>query len=367
MCPYPPQGAGVASFLGLLDTPVSYAGEAQRGARVNVTENAIEFSPMAAERTFPSFVTTALYNAIKADAWEDLDCGVGAAWVYIKCEVAGPGGAIKILFRPNGETAAIHNASFMNGLFSAGKTITYIMCPTDSGGIVEWRCDAGANAITLTLLGYWPNPPMPEVQLFTGLTVNAWQTLAVGVPHALCILRMTCNAIPGGFVNYLFRMTDDTEECEYGVEWAQQVGVGSIAYVLISTDGDGNVHYKFPPDNQDVTIDLHSYILGPEFTDIMLYSGAYPAAYQDLPTPFGKCFMLVKEIHTLAGGFPTTSFRQNGEARSLIHASENCLCTMGPALNSMAYHFVLLDSYGICEWEGSAAMSCELKAKLISR
>ncbi|GAI79786.1 unnamed protein product, partial [marine sediment metagenome] len=75
---------GVKEFVKLDDTPAAFTGEAGKAAVVNAGEDALEFSAVALAQQYPVFTSEVLYNSTKNDTWEELDCGVGQAIVWLK-------------------------------------------------------------------------------------------------------------------------------------------------------------------------------------------------------------------------------------------------------------------------------------------
>ena len=101
---------------------------------------------------------TVVYNNIASPTtWTDLDLsavvGENSAIVMLKFVNTEAGASIKYKFRRNGETDQVnYGVAVANSV--AHNTGAYIICTTDSSGILEWDTSAGRNTY-MVMEAYW--------------------------------------------------------------------------------------------------------------------------------------------------------------------------------------------------------------------
>ncbi len=214
--------------------------------------------PYGGQPTYPVFTSTILYNAIKSNSYEELDCGVGSAIVYIKIELVAAAGAGHVRLMPNDEANEDYPVGAGDlGTGSSVERLSYAMVVTDSAGKVKWKSLEEAIVITLTLIGYWPNPPKPNSLIFDGVSVLAWTELTVGVKNALAILKVTNDGAAA--VRLYTRMRGESKDITFignGVSCCETLAVGEAAYILVATDAEGKIEFHSPEAGRDYTVHL---------------------------------------------------------------------------------------------------------------
>ena len=355
-------------FIGLDDTPASYAAQGRKTARVNLAEDAIEFGPGFDTPINPTIESTLIYGpAAPPGAWTDLDVGVGHCLAYIRMS-----GDCTLQFRRKGEVFDWEQGCGRMRAVVA-EPYAYVVVLTDSAGLVQWKLAAGAGNVTLWRIAYWPEPPVPDIEIATGINAPiVFTQLNTGIPNALVLLHFSSGvAIPKNFMVQEYGETNDMDTasgiagCTCGATPATYDG-----HVMMLTDSLGRLQWKvwFTP-NVDYIIRLVAYI--PCIVNqpkLLLYSGVNnsSATYQDIPTPFGRGFMLLKGLHT-GGAATAVAFRENGAAQGAYHGGPGVTC-LELGAGFLSYVLVPLDTYGVAEWGDASGVgtTVDLTAVAIS-
>lgn len=372
---------GVTEFIKLTDAPGggagSYAAQARKKPSVNAGETALEFVAGADQPINPTFDNTVIWNAAVPVVWTDLDCGVGAAIVYLKVT-----GAVEdYYFRPKGVSTSVHaNGAGVAWVETAvaPRNGGYVCLPTDSTGKIQIRSVAG-NAAIITRIGYWVNPPMPNTVIASGnSTNNAWTLLATGIPNALVFLMMDTTV--AGFEWSLFKKVGETLEVNpvsyYGINSGCCQGTGGATmthFALVMTDSFGNVYKKNSSIGSNMTITLLAYLPALSVTALAIYTGldcSLTMSYSDVDTPFGRGYCYFAVRHTAGAGLLEVGFRVNGEVGNFYcNQPDGGATSTGPGNGEVAYMFVPLDVYGTCEWVMSigAVETVDIIGEMVSK
>ncbi|MBA7651771.1 hypothetical protein ES703_59591 [subsurface metagenome] len=355
--------AAVSNFLGLTDTPPAYAGEALKGARVNVAENALEFSRMAEERVFPRVFAVGYQlfaPALCPIAFTDLGCTVdtgaadtgvvGPAWVLLRIT-----GNANYLFRENGETKDMTVAKVAGCSCGGAVPDNYVIVPTDENGLIEWRGDAVVNT-TIQLLANWNRVPKPEATIYTGAMPADWITISTGVPNALCMLRV--EPIQNMSTWFKLRPTGDIEPHPNGGVTTAPCVAGKCWYTLIITDSNGQCDLRHG-DVNTCTIILHSYILGCSFPNLSL---AQVSGIMEVATPYSNAVIFCRSERTAGGGSPSLKFWRHGEVNAFSESGG-----LQPRYTNDCYAVLFTDVNGVFDSEGAGDQINHLTALCVSQ
>ncbi|MBA7631803.1 hypothetical protein ES703_39339 [subsurface metagenome] len=361
---------GVKEFIKLKDTPAVFTGQAGKAAAVNIAEDALEFITLEAAKHYPLFVNTVLFNGTKDAAFAALDCGVGAAIVYIRVEL-GAATAGGVHFLPNDEAGIIVAEGIGSHHFSGVADRTgYVMMRTDSAGRLKWRTQGaivGVTNITLYLLAYWLGTPKPDALIFNGAGLIAYTDLNVGVKNALAIIKFTLT--DANVQGFYARLKGESQEVnlQAGCAGIYAPTTDQIAYLLVVTDSAGYIEFINQTAGRTFSIHLVSYILGASMPKLSVYDANAPVAWTDLATSLGRGYAYIRHYNKDALDDPKSAFRQDGEAFEVYHSPSNQLIATGDIEDTkVGYAFQMLDEYGTIEWNSENARSSELRIEALS-
>ncbi|KKL76554.1 hypothetical protein LCGC14_2043750, partial [marine sediment metagenome] len=310
---------------GLIDTPPSYTGAAKKVPTVNDSETALVFSdvsvPNLEDSPHPVFLTTnnVIFSGNAPTSLTDLDTTVdtsanetgveGSAWVYLKIVSASGTG---FTIQKNGAGANQSGSNLGSPVTDSTNTLTYAVMLTDSVGVIEWKGTA-TNSTTITLLAYLNTVPASAVNIFDGSLTQTYQVIDTGTKNALCLLRIENNDV------------SSLNSCDVKANWellngsggpqSCNPGVGKWAYVLVPSDGAGNIQVR----NDNVSaraakIYIDSALGGGEQPRHWLHHGDYEDdVWFDIPVPYGNSLALIRFEHNSGANSQEPRWRVNGE------------------------------------------------------
>lgn len=99
---------------------------------------------------------TSVFSGVAPTTWTDLDINgtVGANYALVLFKVACTVATGDIKFRPNGDNVVFSPHSVSASAGGVSNSNVFILCKTDSAGVVEWMTDLGPDGTTVTVEGY---------------------------------------------------------------------------------------------------------------------------------------------------------------------------------------------------------------------
>lgn len=156
---------GVGTFVALTDTPANYTGNAGKYAKVNATEDALEFDTPAGgnggvfvDRGDPAAKDFTHADLTQDNTWRDLDLsgivGANEALVLLRVILYDNVAQTRIRFRKNGNSNEHNIASVF--VSSANQYVTQdCLMVCDSAGKIEYQSSTTINFVYLTVAGWW--------------------------------------------------------------------------------------------------------------------------------------------------------------------------------------------------------------------
>jgi hypothetical protein len=138
--------------------------EVAAGTAAGGTSARLFINPSSTTSKIPN---TSAFSASSPTSYTDLDLSsiVGARSCVVLLKVKNSGATnVTYYFRKNGDTDTINGTGEANGvshtdIVATGGTFAYVICITDSSGIVEWYSDDGgvgtATTTSVTVEAYW--------------------------------------------------------------------------------------------------------------------------------------------------------------------------------------------------------------------
>ncbi|GAJ16229.1 unnamed protein product, partial [marine sediment metagenome] len=142
-----------------------------------------------------------------------------------------------------------------------------------------------------------------------------------------------------------------------------------FSYLLIPTDGEGNIQFKNVNVGRTFTVHLEAYILGVTFPRLELFDGVAPTGgvWQDLDTPFGQGFAYLRAYHNADAGNVNIRCRGNNEAFFPSRGASTLIGSLNPAVGEIGYCFIPLDVYGTAEWDAEIAGGMRIRAEALTK
>lgn len=267
---------GVTTFLGLTDvTESSFAGESLKSARVNAGETGMEFGGVSGGLEVVTEESFELFNGAAPAAFTDLQIqdaagnkGAGLALIEVDCVVAAER---RFYSRMNGETLDFNQWAWV----SVGRTeqgadagvLTYLLVPTDSNGLIEWRCNVALTPVVLTLRAFISGVSFPSgstgLQIASGNAPTDWTKISLGTGPALAIFRCVNNDV--AVRSCCFRRSGDTDI------WPATANADTIQGINKGYGAQDNVSYAVCPTDEEGAVDWGA----PAATDWDIYLLAY--------------------------------------------------------------------------------------------
>jgi len=348
---FQPSG-GAKSFLELTDVlDTTFTAKAGKVPMVNVEETALEL--LDPQGYYPIFPDTQLYQGTKSNEWETLDCGVGKAFVFIKCEA--PAGA-GCFFRQKGETHDSAEYGVQAPSVGAGE-IGYAWCPTDINGCVEWKLFASAS-VYLWLIGYVRNPTLTGDLIYDGLVnQTAWVDLNTLVGRqALVQMQEWSKETSTEAISVMFKPKDWTPDAvstnKYCCAVQGNMGADKFAHVFLPCKDDGLMRWMDLDRDASMTIRTLAMIV-PIWTSSQIFSGIAPTVWTELATGLsGKHFVLIELKSTSTQTMSQFQFRPGGETNEVGTqggSNNNYNDTLKPL--GISFAWLPTDAEGKVEWK----------------
>ena len=363
---------------GLIDTPPSYTGAADKAVVVNSSATGLTFGeavPNLEDSPHPVFLTAhnVIFSGNAPLTLTDLDTTVdtsanetgveGSAWVYLKIVAAS---GTPFLFQKNGAGPNQSGSGIGEATTDNTNTLTYVVMLTDSNGLIEWKSSQSADSTTITLLAYLNTVPASAVNIFDGSLTQTYQVIDTGTKNALCLLRIESNNANG------------LNSCTVRANWEELNGSGGgpqfcnpsdgkWAYVLVPSDGAGNIQVR----NDNVSaraakIYIDSALGGGEQPRHWLHHGTYEEnVWFDIPVPYGASLALIRFEHKSGANSQDPRWRVNGETLTSKENGGGVMWQTGSS-GKFSYALVLIQD-GAFEFESNegTADTIYLSAELV--
>jgi hypothetical protein len=353
---------GTTSFLGLADTPASFAGEGLKNARVNIAEDAVEFGGVSGDLEILTEESQLLFSGAAPGAWTDLQIfdavgnkPRGLCLLEFRCLV----GADRFFFvRCNGETLDTRQYASQNANTNSAadnSRLGYAMVPCDDAGLIEWYASAAAN-VDVSLRAFianvnWPGTFPTGLLIHSGAAPNVWTGISLGTGKALAIIRAKLNSVA---VNRScsFRRYGDTVSWPATPVPGQVTGISRaycdqdmFSYAFVPTDNQGRIQWGDTVLN-DWDVYLLGYITNVTLQDIEVYNATTPdqgiaGEFHTLDLPLYVQSLVVVKIAAGGGGI---ALRQTGLTAELTYDHSPGINNGGPTWT--AYALQLTNEYG---------------------